>query len=220
MIESKSWDWSRNKEEKWLIPCVESPYLAERWTSLGFNKFLDIGCGLGRHSIYMAEKGVNVTALDLSEYGVDHLKKWAYEKGLNVNTVVSDMLKLPFEDNSFDCIMAYNVIFHTDGEGLVQIVNEIKRVLKPKGEFFVTLLSKGHWSYVASAGTVIDKNTIIRNDKPTEDNVPHFYMDFNEVNEFFNDWEFVDEPVEICEYSRKDSKKVKKHWKMLIKKLD
>lgn len=220
MIESKSWDWSRNKEEKWLIPCVESPYLAERWTSLGFNKFLDIGCGLGRHSVYMAEKGFNVTALDLSEYGVDHLKKWADGKGLNVNTVVSDMLKLPFEDGSFDCIMAYNVIYHTDGEGFVQIMNEIKRVLKPKGEFFVTLLSKGHWSYVTSAVTVIDKNTIIRNDTPTENNVPHFYMDFNEVNEFFKDWEFIDEPVEMCEYSREDSKKISKHWKMLIKKLD
>ena len=30
MIESKSWDWSRNKEEKWLIPGGESPYLPER----------------------------------------------------------------------------------------------------------------------------------------------------------------------------------------------
>lgn len=218
MIESKSWDWRRNKEEKWLIPCVESPYLAERWTSLGFNKFLDIGCGLGRHSVYMAENGFNVTALDLSEYGVCHLKKWADEKCLNINTVVSDILKLPFEDNSFDCIMAYNVIYHTDGEGFVQIVNEIKRVLKPKGEFFVTLLSKGHWSYTAFAENAVDKNTIIRNDTPTENNVPHFYMDFNDITEFFRDWEFVDEPVEMCEYSREDSKKISKHWKMLIKK--
>ncbi len=218
MIESKSWDWSRNREEKWLIPCVESPYLAERWASRGFNKFLDIGCGLGRHSVYMAEKGFNVTALDLSEYGVNHLKKWVCEKGLNINTVVSDMLKLPFEDSSFDCIMAYNVIFHTDGEGFTQIVNEIKRVLKAKGEFFVTLLSKGHWSYVASTGTIIDQNTIIRNDTPTENNVPHFYMNYNEIYEFFKDWEFIDEPVEICEYSREDSNKVKKHWKMLIRK--
>lgn len=216
MIKSKCWDWSRNTEEKWLIPCVESPYLAERWTGLGFNKFLDIGCGLGRHSVYMAEKGFSVTALDLSEYGIEHIKKTADEKGLNINTVVSDMLKLPFEDNSLDCIMAYNVIYHTDKEGFVKILNEIKRVLKPKGEFFVTLLSKGHWSYEAFAHNAVDKNTIIRNDRPTENNVPHFYLEYSEINEFLGDWQFIDEPVEICEYS--DNGKVKKHWKMLVKK--
>lgn len=219
MIKSKSWDWSKNTEQKWLLPCVESPYLAERWTGLSFNKFLDIGCGLGRHSIYMAEKGFNITALDLSEYGVDHLKKWADEKGLNINTVVSDMLKLPFDDNSFDCIMAYNVIYHTDGEGFKNIMKEIRRVLKPGGELFLTLISKGTWSYVFSKGKVIDENTILRNDNPAEDNVPHFYMDYMDIINFFKDWEFIDEPVEMCEYDEKDFEKVSKHWKMLIKNL-
>lgn len=217
MIKSKSWDWSKNTEQKWLLPCVESPYLAERWTGLSFNKFLDIGCGLGRHSIYMAEKGFNITALDLSEYGVDHLKKWADEKGLNINTVVSDMLKLPFDDNSFDCIMAYNVIYHTDGEGFKNIMKEIRRVLKPGGELFLTLISKGTWSYVFSKGKVIDENTILRNDNPAEDNVPHFYMDYMDIINFFKDWEFIDEPVEMCEYDEKDFEKVSKHWKMLLK---
>ncbi len=43
MIESKPWDWSKNESTQWLIPTIES------WKSKGFKKFLDLGCGLGRH---------------------------------------------------------------------------------------------------------------------------------------------------------------------------
>ncbi len=72
---TKAWDWSKNTDDQWLIPCMESSYLAEKWKSKGYNSFLDLGCGLGRHSIYMASHGFDVTAVDLSEYGVSHLNK-------------------------------------------------------------------------------------------------------------------------------------------------
>jgi len=73
---TKAWDWSKNTDNVWLIPCTESAYLAERWQGLGFKSFLDLGCGLGRHSIYMATKGFDVNAVDLSDYGVNHLREW------------------------------------------------------------------------------------------------------------------------------------------------
>lgn len=66
-MQSKAWDWEKNQSDYWLIPCVESPYLAERWQGKGFLRFLDLGCGLGRHAVYMAKKGFEVTAADLSE---------------------------------------------------------------------------------------------------------------------------------------------------------
>jgi SAM-dependent methyltransferase len=60
MIESKAWDWSKNEDNYWLIPTIEACYLTESWKSKGFNKFLDLGCGLGRHSIYFAGKGFEI----------------------------------------------------------------------------------------------------------------------------------------------------------------
>lgn len=220
MIKSKGWDWERNKEDKWLIPCVESAYLAERWKGLGFFRFLDIGCGLGRHSVYMADKGFDVTGADISEFAAEHLKKWAKRLGLKVEAVVSDMFDLPFKDNEFDCVMAYNSVYHTDTEGFGRALEEVRRVLKPGGELFITLISKGTWSFLnASDSDRVDENTVIRNDKDTENNVPHFYMDYYDIKRFFKGFEFVLEPVEECEYNQNKPQNVSKHWRVLLKKI-
>lgn len=144
---TKAWDWSKNTDNCWLVPCTESAYLAERWRGRGYGTFLDLGCGLGRHSVYMASKGLNVTAVDLSDFGVNHLQAWAGREGLAIKTAVSNMLALPFGDDSFDCAMAYNVIYHTDTQGFMASLDEIRRVLKPNGELFITLISKNTHSY-------------------------------------------------------------------------
>ena len=70
MIESKPWEWSKLNEEgqkKWKEPSIESYYLINRWKKQNKKDFLDIGCGLGRHTIQFAKKGFNVNSIDLSE---------------------------------------------------------------------------------------------------------------------------------------------------------
>ena len=45
---------------------------------LGLSKtdnILDVACGKGRHSIYLNQKGFDVTGFDLSEQNIDHVKK-------------------------------------------------------------------------------------------------------------------------------------------------
>ncbi len=75
MIESKAWNWGKNTSDYWLVPTIESCYLAESWKSKGYDKFLDLGCGLGRHSIYFGKKGFEVHSTDLSKDGINHLEK-------------------------------------------------------------------------------------------------------------------------------------------------
>lgn len=215
---TKPWDWSKNEDNIWLIPCVESAYLAENWNSKGFNKFLDVGCGLGRHSIYMAGKGFDVTSVDLSDYGINHLIEWAEHENLTIKTQKCNMLSLPFDSNSFDCIMAYNVIYHTDTDGFKQSLSEIKRVLKPGGELFITLISKNTWSYQhPEQYKRVDANTLLRDEHETEKDVPHFYVDIEDIKELFADWEFIKEPVEWCTYNTKNSQYYSKHWSLIIK---
>lgn len=58
MIESKAWNWNilkKEEEDIWKRPSIESYYLLHRWHSQEKLNFLDLGCGLGRHTILFAE---------------------------------------------------------------------------------------------------------------------------------------------------------------------
>lgn len=215
---TKAWDWSKNSDRHWLVPSMESAFLAESWQSKGFADFLDLGCGLGRHSVYMAQKGFRVAAVDLSDYGIHHLKDWAAKENLPIQTAVCNMLNLPFEDCRFDCILAYNVIYHTDTAGFLKAVDEIRRVLKPGGEVFLTLLSKNTWSFQrAGQYKRIDGNTLLRDEEETGKSVPHFYADIEDIRRFFSGWAFAAQPKEWCEYRIEQPEYFSRHWALLLK---
>lgn len=215
---TKAWDWSKNTDDYWITPCVESAYLAERWSLKGFKNFLDLGCGLGRHSVYMGTHGFDVTAVDLSEEAVKRTKNWAAQENLQVKTCVSNMLKLPFRDNSFDCMIAYNVIYHTDTVGFQSVLEEIRRILKPGGELFLTLISKNTWSYnQADKRKRIDDNTVLRNENETGEDIPHFFVDLKDIKRFFINFKFIRLPVEECEYNMENPDYYSVHWKIVIK---
>lgn len=216
---TKAWDWTKNTSEYWRVPCIESSYLAENWYSKGFRNFLDLGCGLGRHSIYMAKKGFNVTAVDLSDYAINDLNNWAKSEDVCVETQVCNMLKLPFSNNSFDCLMAVQSIYHTDTKGFIESLNEIKRVLKASGELFITLISKNTWSYQNTDNYKrIDENTILRDDDITELDVPHFYVNLSDILKLFIDFEYLKQPLENCEYNIETVSYYSKHWTLILKK--
>lgn len=188
---SKPWDWKSGKSDIWLQPSEESYYLAVRWKNAEYKALLDFGCGLGRHSIFFAKKGFDVTAFDLSEDGAEHLRKWATREKLNVDVSVADMLKLPYKDDSFDCLFAYLVISHTDTKHIKCIIEQIKRVLKPGGEFYLTLCSKETWSFTDAGFPKIDENTVIKTDDGPEKDIPHFYVDLDDVFDLFCDFEII-----------------------------
>ena len=187
MTESKAWDWQNAEKEAWLKPSEESFYYAEKWRAEGRSRLLDLGCGLGRHSIFFDSRGFRVTAMDLSEYGIDHLREWKKKNGTDFRTVVGDMNKLPFADNAFDCIYSYHVISHTDTEGIHRVISEIRRVLRPGGEIFFDLCSKDGWAYTQSEWERIDENTL-RFVGGVEDGIPHFFTDVDGIKELLGDF--------------------------------
>lgn len=128
MTISKSWEWEKETSEIWLRPSKESYYPVNRWKTAGFGEILDLGCGLGLHSIFFARNGFKVSSCDLSVEGVDHLKKWAGRENLNIDARVADMLRLPYAADSFDCVFAYHVISHTDSKRIRKIISVIKAI--------------------------------------------------------------------------------------------
>ena len=190
MTQSKAWDWDKTENPIWRIPSEESHFLAQRWRGLGYKAILDLGCGLGRHAIFFAKHGFQVSAMDLSPEGVKSTSQWARKEGLPVDVREGDMLSLPYDEASFDCLFAYHVISHTDTKGAKKIISEIRRVVKPGGEIYVTLCSKETWSFKEAGFPVIDENTVRKTDGP-EDGVPHFYVNLDGLLELFGGFEII-----------------------------
>lgn len=69
MTESKGWEWNKiteDENELWRNPVLESYGLMHRWAGKGMWDFLDLGCGLGRHSMLFGRNGFNVSCMDIS----------------------------------------------------------------------------------------------------------------------------------------------------------
>ncbi len=72
-------------------------------------KALDLGCGEGRNALFLAENGLDVTAVDISAGGIRKLNQLAAAKGLSLRTEVRDMRDYPFRE-SFDLIVAHGCL--------------------------------------------------------------------------------------------------------------
>ena len=194
MTKSKGWDWKiveGARADFWRTPSIESFYLVNRWRSLGFRDFLDLGCGLGRHSILFGQNGFNVSCFDISEEAIQQTKDWAKTENLTFDYQIGDMLKLPYGNNSFDAILCRNVISHTDTAGMKQIAQELLRVLRPGGECYLTLGSKDTWGWKETTWPLLDENTKLRQEDGPEDGVPHFYADYDLIKNIFREFEIL-----------------------------
>jgi len=93
---------------------------------------LDVGCGTGQTSSYIAEKyRCSVTSLDHNKTMLEKAKQRFLSLKLdNVNIVHGSVEKLPFDNESFDFILSESVTSFTK---IPIAIKEFKRVLKPKG---------------------------------------------------------------------------------------
>jgi len=186
MVQSKGWDWenvNENYRETHLKPTDDSLNCAVMWKELGYESVLDLGAGLGRHSICFAKNGLKVSALEISEYGVKHLQDWAAVEKLEIETEIGDMLTMPYPDNSFDCVFAYHVISHSDTVGMKKIIGEIERVLKPNGAVYLSFSSKGTTDFVEATQPMVDENTMLWMGGADIDGSPIFYASETDIAE-------------------------------------
>lgn len=181
MTESKGWDWQNANQSPWMKPTDDVYYLAHKWREAGHKKLLDLGCGLGRHAVFFAQQGFEVAALDISAYGINHLRTWAEEERLTMDIRQGDMLFLPYADGAFDCVFAYHVVSHTDTAGAGKIISEIERVLVPGGEIYLSFSSKDTLSFKDGRFPKVDENTILWTEDGPEKDVPHFHVNREDV---------------------------------------
>jgi 2-polyprenyl-3-methyl-5-hydroxy-6-metoxy-1,4-benzoquinol methylase len=103
---------------------------------------LDLGCGPGLYTEIFAEKGHHVSGVDISESSIEHAKKSAKEKGLNIHYLCKNYLELDLGENKYDLI----IIIFTDLGVLIPeernlLINKIYRALKKGGTFIFDVLN-------------------------------------------------------------------------------
>lgn len=107
-------------------------------------KVLDCAAGTGIYAFYFADKGYDVTALDITPRHIDIINEQLKDKDYNMITGVNDATNLSqFEDESFDIVLCMGPIYHiTDNILRDKCINECLRVLKKDGCLVVAYISK------------------------------------------------------------------------------
>ncbi len=123
----------------WSIFRTELERLAERWQS---GTLLNAGCGHGPDFLPFKDR-FDLYGLDFSRPMLEYAETYADKFGYSPALVQADLRALPFKDNSFDRAIAVATYHHieTPAERLLSL-RELRRVLKPGGEAFITL-----WNY-------------------------------------------------------------------------
>ena len=95
---------------------------------------LDVGCGCAYIAKHFINSGTRVVSLDVAQANAEKaLKKYPSD---NHAAVVADVFALPFKENTFDCIVASEIIEHTvDPHAFVEA---LKCVLKPGGTLIIS----------------------------------------------------------------------------------
>jgi ubiquinone/menaquinone biosynthesis C-methylase UbiE len=104
---------------------------------------LEIGVGLGTDHMQFARAGARLHGVDLTERGVELVRRRLALEGLTSELQTADAEQLPFPDNTFDYVYSWGVLHHTPDTP--RAMREAIRVLRPGGRICVMVYSRHAW---------------------------------------------------------------------------
>ncbi len=148
---------------------------------------LDMGCGEGADSVFLARRGYKVTAFDKNEIYIGRFQKYCSDDHLDINIHLSDAMRFPFPRNKYDVIISMLVICCMKRSEFEFILPALKRSLKPGGVLIVSSRNEldPEFQEYASSNRPVEPNTF-----PSKENCCSFvyFIEKNRLREAFQDF--------------------------------
>ncbi len=136
MAKASMWD-QRYDIDDYLFGIEASQFLTKHasWLTAGANA-LAVADGEGRNSVFLAEQGLNVTAMDISEVGAAKARLLAEQRGVVVDVQVADILEWEWTPDSYDFVVAVFIQF-LDPTQRLAVFTGMQRTLRPGGHLLL-----------------------------------------------------------------------------------
>jgi len=122
----------------WSIFRSELEALARRWQK---GKLLNLGCAHGPDFLPFKD-GFELYGVDFSAEMLKFAEKYSQKFGFAVELTLADVRHLPYPDQAFDWAISVATYHHLRGGEQQKAFKELKRVLKPGGEAFITVWNR------------------------------------------------------------------------------
>lgn len=144
--ENAIWEKVYRNRPWWEMPWQKHPnlYLENLVKSGKINKgrALDIGCGTGERSAFLAKNGFDVTGIDISPTAIKEAISKAETEEVNIRFVVGDVLKLPSFRNKFKFILDLGLLNELDEKYRDTYVTNLCSITEPGAQFFLRVYSR------------------------------------------------------------------------------
>lgn len=187
-----NWESVFNRNGKFFYePHEDMESLVELLRKNNAKKVLDLGCGSGRHSVFLAKAGFDVYGMDNSKSGLKQTKEWLRSLSLQAKLKNADCYKkFPYKNNFFDAIVSVQVIHHARIEDIRFCISEIERVLNLGGIVFVTV-PKTKTNKFRSKTKMIAPRTFVPLDGH-EVGTPHYLFNKELLRDNFKNFKILD----------------------------
>jgi SAM-dependent methyltransferase len=130
---------------------------------------LDVPCGYGRHAVPLAQAGYRVVGVDRSPTLLAEARRRAGDERWP-ELVRADYRELPFDDERFDAaVNLYSSLGYLGDEADVEVLGQIRRVLRPKGRLVVETMhrdlavrrfAESNWRLLGEGRLLLEQRTL------------------------------------------------------------
>jgi ubiquinone/menaquinone biosynthesis C-methylase UbiE len=192
-------------DHKWptetLIRLFKGTYVPQMDKNFEGKKILDVSCGNGSNLLFLGTIGMEIHGTEVTQELCDFAKKTLGDLGYKADIRVGTNKQLPYDDNTFDYLVSWNVIHYENTEEDVRAgLAEYRRVLKPGGRFFVCTAGPKHEVLINSKTLGGHRYEIGREDDFRKGQV-FFYFDAPNYIQFYFDAFFNNVMIgEVCDH--------------------